>query len=67
MIGQGAPVELRLGDRTYSLNATPLREGWQAVLEAYVAKYKPNYPEIIAGMPPVAEATDRVVFRLSRS
>jgi len=67
MIGQGTPVELRLGDRTYSLNATPLTEGWQAVLEAYVAKYKPHYPEIIAGMPPVAEATDRVVFRLRRT
>ncbi len=67
MIGRGAPVEMRLGDRTYSLNATPLTEGWQAVLEAYVAKYKPHYPEIIAGLPPVAEATDRVVFRLSRT
>ena len=49
------------------LSATPLTEGWQAVLEAYVAKYKPHYPEIIAGMPPVAEAKDRVVFRLSRT
>jgi hypothetical protein len=67
MIGQGAPVEMRLGDRTYLLNATPLTEGRQAVLEAYVAKYKPHYPEIIAGMPPVREANDRVVFRLSRT
>jgi hypothetical protein len=49
MIGQGARVEMRLGDRTYSLNATPLTEGWQPVFEAYVAKYKPNYPEIVAG------------------
>ncbi len=67
MIGQGTPVEIRLGDRTYSLNATPLTEGWQAVLEAYVAKYKPLYPEIVADMPPVGEAKDRVVFRLSRT
>ena len=67
MIGQGTPVEMRLGDRTYSLNATPLTEGWQAILEAYVAKYKPLYPEIVAGMPTVAEAKDRVVFRLSRT
>ena len=67
MIGQGTRVEMRLGDRAYSLNATPLTEGWQAVLEAYVAKYKPDYPEIIAGMPPVDEAQDRVVFRLSRT
>ena len=67
MIGQGTPVEMRLGDRTYSLNATPLTEGWQAVLEAYVAKYKPHYPEIVAGIPPVGEAKDRVVFRLSRT
>lgn len=68
MIGQGTPVEMRLDDRTYSLNATPVTEGWQAVFEAYVAKYKPGYPEIVAGMPPVAEAKDRVgVFRLSRT
>jgi hypothetical protein len=67
MIGQGSPVEMRLGDRTYALKATPLTEGWQVVLEAYLAKYKPNYPEILADFPPVAEATDRFVFRLSRT
>ena len=68
MIGQGTRVEMRLDDRTYSLNATPLTEGWQAVLEAYVAKYKPDYPEIVAGFPPVVEAKDRFrVFRLSRT
>ncbi len=28
MIGQGGPVELRLGDNTYALAATPLTQGW---------------------------------------
>jgi len=68
MIGQGAPVEMRLDDRTYALNAVPVTEGWQSVLEAYVAKYEPDYPEIVAGFPPVAEASERIaVFRLSRT
>jgi hypothetical protein len=67
MIGQGAPVEMRLDDRTYALNAVAVTEGWQAVLEAYVAKYEADYPEIVAGFPKVDEARDQVaVFRLSR-
>lgn len=68
MVGQGTPVEMRLGDRTYALNAIPVTEGWQPVLEAYVAKYEPDYPEIIAGFPSVAEAEGSVaVYRLDRT
>lgn len=67
MIGQGAPVEMRLVDRTYALDAVPVTENWQDVLEAYVAKYESDYPEIVAGFPPVDEASDQVaVFRLNR-
>ena len=44
-----------------------MAEDWQAVLEAYVAKYEPKYPEIVAGFPTLDEAADRVaVFRLDR-
>jgi len=67
MIGQGAQVQMRLADRTYALNAVPVTEGWQPILEAYVAKYQPDYPEIIAGFPSVDEAEGQVaVFRLNR-
>ena len=67
MIGQGAPVEMRLEGRTYALKAVPVTEGWEAVLEAYVEKYRPDYPEIVADFPPVDEARDQVaVFRLIR-
>ncbi len=67
MIGEGSPVEMRLGDNTYALVATPVVEGWQAVLDAYVAKYRPDYPEIVADFPTAEEAKDTVaVFRLSR-
>lgn len=67
MIGAGSPVDMRIGDKTYALNAVPVTDGWQAVLEDYVAKYQPDYPEIIAGFPKVEEAGDAVaVFRLSR-
>ena len=66
-IGAGGPVEMRLGDDTYALNASPVSEGWQAILEAYVAKYEPDYPDIVAGFPTIEEAEGTVsVFRLDR-
>ena len=68
MIGGGSPVEIRVDDSTYSLNASPVAEGWQEILEAYVAKYRPDYPDIVAGFPPIDEAADLVaVFRLNRT
>lgn len=68
MIGAGSPVEMRLGDDTYALRATPVGEGWQEILQAYVAKYEPDYPEIVAGFPTLEEAEGQVaVFRLDRS
>ncbi len=67
-IGAGGPVEMRLDDDTYALNATPVTEGWQEILEAYVAKYEPDYPDIVAGFPSLEEAEGVVaVFRLERS
>ncbi len=66
-IGSGAPVEMRLGEETYALDASPVTDGWQPILEAYVAKYEPNYPEIVAGFPSLEEAKGQVaVFRLDR-
>jgi hypothetical protein len=67
MIGTGSPVEMRLGDSTYSLMASPVAEDWQPILEAYVAKYEAEYPDIVAGFPSIEEAADLVaVFRLDR-
>ncbi len=68
MIGSGSPVQMRIGDSTYSLKASPVAEGWQPILEAYVAKYEADYPDIVAGFPSMDEAADLVaVFRLDRS
>ncbi len=67
-IGGGSPVEMRLGDDTYALHASPVTEGWREILEAYVAKYEPDYPDIVAGFPSPEEADGAVgVFRLVRS
>ncbi|MGE0622077.1 MAG: hypothetical protein AB7I04_00645 [Pseudomonadales bacterium] len=67
MLGAGSPVKMRLADNTYELTATPVLEGWERVLEAYVEKYRPDYPDIVAGFPAVEEAGDQVaVFRLDR-
>jgi hypothetical protein len=68
MIGAGSPVEMRLGDSTYSLKASPVAEDWQQIFEAYVAKYQAEYPDIVAGFPSIDEgANPFAVFRLDRS
>ncbi len=68
MLGEGGPVHMRLGDETYALTATPVVAGWQPVLEAYVEKYRADYPDIVAGFPPIEEAENQVaVFRLERT
>lgn len=65
-IGAGGPVRMRIGDSTYSLQATPVTTGWQPILEAYVEKYRADYPDIVAGFPPVEEAAGTTsVFRLA--
>jgi len=67
MIGEGSDVEVRIGDRTYALRATPVNERVTPILEAYKAKYEPNYPDLVAQLPSIDEASDvAVVFRLER-
>ena len=68
MLGDGGPVEMRLGDNTYALTATSLETGWESVLTAYVDKYRPDYPDLVAQFPPPEEAMrTAAVFRLDRS
>lgn len=65
MIGGGSPVEIRLGDTTYALNASVVAEGQKEILEAYAEKYRADYPDVIAGM--VDEAPERrTLFLLDR-
>ena len=66
-IGSGAPVELRLGDNTYALNAVAVSENKEAILQAYVNKYEPDYPEIVSGFRTDDEGMSAAaVFRLER-
>ena len=68
MIGAGSPVEMRLGENTYALKASAVTEGWREILQAYVAKYQEDYPDIVAGFPSIEEAEGLVaVFRLERT
>jgi len=65
-IGAGGPVRMRIGDSTYSLRATPVMAGWELILEAYIEKYRTDYPDIVAGFPALEEAAETTsVFRLS--
>jgi hypothetical protein len=66
-LGEGGAVRMRMNGNTYSLNASRVTGGWEPILEAYVNKYRPNYPDIVAGFPTLEEAAGTMaVFRLSR-
>ncbi|MDA1073897.1 MAG: hypothetical protein O3A63_03930 [Proteobacteria bacterium] len=66
MLGDGGPVRVRIRNETYALQAERLTSDWQRVLQAYVDKYRPDYPDIVGGFPPVEEAADIfAVFRLT--
>ncbi|MEM7097931.1 MAG: hypothetical protein AAF541_06680 [Pseudomonadota bacterium] len=66
-LGSGGPVELRIEDQTYSLVASRVREGWEPIAMAYMDKYRPDSPELIASFPPIEDAADFIaVFELNR-
>jgi hypothetical protein len=68
MIGERSPVEIRLDENTYALQASLVADGWEPILQAYVDKYRPDYPEIVAGFPSIEEAQGQIaVFRLTRT
>jgi len=67
MIGEGGPVEFRIGDETYSVRATPVVERAEEIYTAYLAKYEPNYPELVASFPSIEEGRETaVIFKLDR-
>jgi hypothetical protein len=48
-------VQLRVGDDVYDMRATRVPAGRQDLFQKYVDRYKDNYPDIIAGFPPMEE------------
>ena len=67
MIGDGSPVEVRVGDRTYAVRATPVTERVEEIYDAYIAKYEPNYPDLVARIPSLEEGRELgAIFRLDR-
>ena len=67
MLDQGGSVRMRMGDKTYSLVANRVTTGWEPILDAYMNKYRADYPEIIEGFPSLEEAgSTTAVFRLTR-
>ncbi len=65
-IGNSGPVRMRMGDKTYDMQATLVTREWQRILEAYVEKYQADYPDIVEGFPPIEEAEGTIsVFRLT--
>lgn len=67
-LGEGGPVQMRLGEALYSLTAARVKEDLQPILAAYTAKYQPDYPDIVADFPSIEEGAELfAVFRLDRS
>jgi hypothetical protein len=65
LLGQGAPIRMRMGDNTYSMHASLLTSDWEPVLLAYQDKYRADYPDIVNGFPSIEEAAETVaVYRL---
>jgi hypothetical protein len=58
-------VHLRIGDDTFDMRATRLAQGRRDIVEKYINRYKDNYPDIIAGFPPIEQfAEGAAVFEL---
>ena len=64
---QSPDVRLRIGDDAYDMLATRIQSGRQDIFQMYIDRYKDNYPDIIAGFPPVEEfAKGAALFELNR-
>ena len=67
MLGDGSSVKMRMEGKTFPLNAVLIENDWEKAMESYIAKYQPDYPEIVGGFPSLEDAADSIsVFRLSK-
>jgi hypothetical protein len=65
MLGNGGPVRMRMGDKTYALNAGLVTTDWEVILDAYTNKYRADYPDIVDSFPELEEAgATTSVFRI---
>ena len=59
-------VRVRINDALYDMRATRMPPGRVDVLQAYVDRYKDDYPDIIASFPPLEEfAEGSALFELT--
>lgn len=66
LLGDGAPVSLRIEDQTFGLNASRVMVGWQPVMLKYADKYQSDYPDVVNSFPSMEEAEGKItVFKLS--
>ena len=66
-LGQGGPVNLRIGDTTYALSASVVTQNQLPIVEAYQNKYRSDYPDIVGGMgAPQDMLAGVTIFQLSR-
>lgn len=68
MIGESAPIKMRLGNSTFDLIAERVTNDLLAIMTAYKDKYRADYPEIIESGELDVNNTDESfrVFRLDR-
>jgi len=67
-LGQSGAVQMRLGNKTYNLNATVVTSNLETIVEQYKDKYRPDYPDIVAGIPSLEEAPNyAMVYKLTKA
>ena len=54
-IGGEAGIRREVNLRHLVLRATRIESGRQDIFQMYIDRYKDNYPDIIAGFPPIEE------------
>jgi len=65
MLGAQSTVRVRIEEQTYTLMAKRVTKNYEKIVTAYGDKYRPNYPDIVAGFPSLEEtASSTAVFRL---
>ncbi|MBL4682928.1 MAG: hypothetical protein JKY88_19725 [Pseudomonadales bacterium] len=68
ILGQGGAVQMRLGDKTYNLNATVVASNLDMIVKQYKDKYRPDYPNIVEGIPSLEEAPNyAMVYKLTKA
>lgn len=66
LLDRNGDVRIRIEDKTYAMTASLVRGSWEPILQAYMDKYRPDYPDIVNSFPSMEVGQESMaVFVLS--